>query len=173
MKYKVIGITGPAHCGKSTAASVIINSMPEYVESSFAEPIKEMLRYGLGLSKNQLYGNEKETVDPRYGASPRHMMQTLGTEWGRNLIHPDVWVKAMDEHLTAYTVIPDVRFENEAAFVRERGILIHIGRKRVIDGNHVSESGVELHDSDIKINNHWSFQEFQDNVNHVVRCFLK
>ena len=83
----VIGIAGPARCGKDTAADFIIEEHPQYVKASFADPLKDMLRVGLGLNAAQLYGNDKEGVDHRYECSPRHIMQTLGTEWGRQLIH--------------------------------------------------------------------------------------
>jgi len=167
--YKVIGIAGPAGCGKDTAADFLLNHLPHgYRKLSFAGPLKEMVRAGLGLSHDQLYGDKKEIVDERYGVTPRRIMQTLGTEWGRNLIHPDVWVKAMEAlHATpgyGELIIPDVRFENEANFVREHGVLIHIvGRHDGANGiveDHISETALTVEPADIIIQNKGNLNEY-------------
>jgi hypothetical protein len=38
------------------------------------------------------------------GVSPREMAQTLGTEFGRKLVNPDVWVMMTQEYLKAMQV---------------------------------------------------------------------
>jgi len=166
--YKIIGIAGPARRGKDTAANHIIHLRPAWEKASFADPIKAMLRVGLGLTDAQLHGNLKETYDPFYKRSPRHMMQTLGTEWGRELIGKNIWVNAMDKHLDSLGgtfLIPDVRFDSEADFVREHGTLIHIiGREHIIDSDHVSENPVTIHNSDILLNNNRSLVEYLTNI---------
>ncbi len=163
-KMIVIGIAGPARAGKDTAADHLMKRHA-LVKASFADPLKRMLRVGLGLTEAQLYGDQKETVDPYYGKSGRFMAQTIGTEWGRSMIHPDVWVLAMKRHMedsfvdgTYHTgfVIPDVRFENEAQFIREHGTLIHLrrtDRAGIDNAGHCSEVGVEVNDCDTVINN--------------------
>jgi len=173
MKCRVIGLAGPAHCGKNTASTVISALMPAYKEMSFADPLKQMLITGLALTREQVYGDKKEEVDSRYGCTPRHMMQTLGTEWGRALIGPDVWMLAMQQHLHPYTIITDVRFENEAAFVRERGILIHIHRAVRIGEEHLSEKGVEIKEGDIVVQNHGTLHEFYATMTSVVDARLR
>jgi hypothetical protein len=50
-------------------------------------------------------------------------MQTLGTEWGRKIIHPEIWLLAWKnsvEELGAYgnVVVDDVRFPNELAIIQ-------------------------------------------------------
>lgn len=156
----IIGIAGPARVGKDTAADYLIEVMPEYVKASFADPLKDMLRIGLGLDAAQLYGDDKEVVDHRYGCTPRHIMQTLGTEWGRQLVHGDIWVKAMAARCKSATIIPDIRFANEAQFVRERGVLLHIDGRGGIDGGHVSESGVEFQEGDLIVINDGGLGQF-------------
>ena len=128
-----------------------------------------MLRVGLGLTEAQLYGSQKDVHDAVYGCSPRKMLQTLGTEWGRELIDGDIWVKAMESHLGKLGgtfVIPDIRFENEAKFVREYGVMIHIrGRDDNIDETqHISESGVDIFGQDYIINNNKDLDFYLDEV---------
>lgn len=168
-KCHVIGIAGPAHCGKDTVADYLVKHAPQYHKVSFADPMKTMLGVGLGLTKEQLYGDLKETVDDRYGCSPRHMMQTIGTEWGREMIDPDIWVKAMLHHIHEPVIIPDVRFENEAAFVREHGTLIHIaGRDQGVGADHVSEAGVELQPGELVVVNDSSIAELYKQLDVII-----
>ena len=156
----VTGIAGPAGSGKDEVADAIVRLNPKYSKDSFAAPLKDMLRIGLSLSEEQISGGLKETVSPVYGRSPRNMMQTLGTDWGRQLVGDDVWLRAFDRRLKGNTVVSDVRFENEAAYVREHGVLIHVVRPRDLNttamgdnSSHVSESGIERHASDYVIQN--------------------
>ena len=176
-QYKVIGIAGPSGSGKDTAADFLLERLPhEYRKLSFAGPLKEMIREGLGLTHDQLYGSDKDTVDERYGVTPRRIMQTLGTEWGRKLVHPDVWVKAMESlhALPGYgeLVIPDVRFENEANFIREHGKLIHIvGRNDIKSAveSHVSEAGLTVEPADIIIQNKGNLNEYVAYLSEAIK----
>lgn len=54
--------------------------------------------------------------------SPRQLLQTLGTEWGR-AIDPDIWAKATLREAQKYekVVISDVRFLNEVDLINEAG----------------------------------------------------
>lgn len=170
---KVIGLTGPAGCGKDTAALYLRSLNPDYAIQSFAAPLKQMLAVGLGLTNAQLSGSQKEVIDLRYGCTPRHMMQTLGTEWGRDRVHSRVWLRAMSERLGPLTIIPDVRFEDEAEFVRERGILVHItGRAPMLTGRsagHVSEKGVDFKSGiDIVVHNTGALSDFYESLEREV-----
>jgi hypothetical protein len=59
---------------------------------------------------------------------PRHLLRTFGTDWGRELVHPDVWVRlamARVDRVAALTrrdvfSICGTRFPNELQAVRER-----------------------------------------------------
>lgn len=63
--------------------------------------------------------------------TPRLMMQLLGTEVGRDLFHPNIWVNALFKDYTSSSkwVITDVRFPNEKVAVENYGgMTIHIVR---------------------------------------------
>ena len=127
----IIGLTGKARSGKDTVADLLLAMLnPKYVKMAFADPMKDALQYGLGLTPEQLDGDLKDVEDQMYDCTPRRMMQTLGTEWGRELIHRDVWVIAMRKRVTSNTIISDVRFNNEADMVRDMGgRMIHVFRQ--------------------------------------------
>ena len=167
----IIGISGPAGAGKDTIADWIVQSTGQFRKVSFAAPIKAMLSVGLGLTHQQLYGNLKEVIEERYGKTPRDMMQTLGTEWGRRLVADDIWVQALlqDENI-GNVVIADVRFDNEAKLIRKKGgfIIGITGRKNEDVPDHASETGVTLAARDMIINNSSDLCDLIDVCNPIL-----
>src|SRR6516164_9279263 len=88
----VVGFAGRMHSGKTTAALELIRY--GFVRVRFAGPLKSML-HALGLTPAELDGDLKEQPCALLGGvTPRHAQQTLGTEWGRACITPEVWVNA-------------------------------------------------------------------------------
>ena len=150
-KMRLIGIAGPARAGKDTLCSYMLDNLDDdWSRSSFADPLKEMLR-AIGVDCSD---DAKAVVSDDYGVTPRHMMQTLGTEWGRHMIDGDIWVKAFARlNAGKCVIVPDVRFENEAELVREHGVLIHLVGRGGIEGNHVSENAIAFKPGDIVIDN--------------------
>lgn len=167
----MIGITGAARAGKDTVADLLLKRLPGYSKLSFADPMKEMLAVGLKLSHEQLYGHLKEVVDHRYGKTPREMMQTIGTEWGREMVHPDVWCNALKARAGSATVEADVRFENEAALIREHGVLIAVHRDgvRTDSPDHISEKGIKPVPGDFSISNNGSLASLEMKVDGIVK----
>ena len=133
------------------------------------------LHFGFSdVDADQFIRFDKEGCIPGIGASARHLMQTLGTEWGRDCVHPDVWVTACKTELARSTaklvVFDDVRFENEAALIRELGgFIIHIerGTWSPID-SHSSELGLVDMPEDSMIFNDESVSEFLEHVDAKV-----
>ncbi len=63
--------------------------------------------------------------------TPRMLMQMIGTEFGRNMVHPNLWVNSlMNEYKRQKWLVTDVRFPNEAKAIKDRGgILIRLDRE--------------------------------------------
>jgi len=61
----LIGINGYARSGKDTMADRLVEKHG-FKKVSFAEPMREMLQGIFGFTKDQLYGDLKETPDTRY-----------------------------------------------------------------------------------------------------------
>ena len=99
-----------------------------------------------------------------YG-TPRLAYQIFGTEVMRNLVHENFWIEAARIFCekNSNVIIPDVRFENEADFVRENGELIVIDRPdNSLDvGQHASEAGIKILESDHMIYNHGGLAAFE------------
>lgn len=161
---KLIALTGYAGSGKTTAAKHLVEAHG-FTLVKFAGPLKSMMRC-LGLGDREIEGDLKETPCAILGGkTPRHAMQTLGTEWGRALIHSDLWVNAAMEVVAdvldhgGRVVIDDMRFGNEAEAVRSRGgAIIHISRPGVGPVNaHPSEDN-PIHADWCIHNNYWEPQ---------------
>lgn len=173
----IIGIAGPARSGKDTVANFIIASRGGY-RYSFADPIREMVK-ALGIDMSEPYWQKhKEDIIPALGASPRRIMQTLGTEWGRQMINPNLWLILAQQRLLRHgagMIIPDVRFPNEADWVRKHGgLLIHLHRPNIEEVEaHVSENGVERAPSDALLFNTGTLEELQTAVRGLISVYDK
>lgn len=129
MTRKLIAFSGAAGAGKSEASNQAVAS--GYHRAKFANAIKEMLRTFLRYRgadettiERMLEGDLKGTSSEYFGGrTPRHAMQTLGTEWGRKLIHPDLWVVTEIDASSSFdhVVFDDCRFPNEVAAIKVAG----------------------------------------------------
>lgn len=162
----LIGLTGVMNAGKDTVANLIIARLPRGIRRySFATPLKAGVMAMFGWTPDQIEDRQfKEAIDPRWGFTPRKAMQLLGTEYGRNLLRDDLWVHAagnfVAESMRQYktTVITDVRFENEADWVRDQpgGVLLHVVNPEHdyrAPVAHVSEKGIKWTHEDEIIHN--------------------
>jgi cytidylate kinase len=156
---RLVALTGPAGSGKSTVARALaqhsrtyFNGHPVY-RHRVAGPLKAMLRT-LGLTEEQVDGADKEKPCALLGGkTPRHAMQTLGTEWGRGCIDPGLWLRAtmlvVERDLIAghTAVIDDLRFDNEAEAVHALGgMVVQLRRDGVqVTSEHASEAGLAAH----------------------------
>ncbi len=167
----VIALTGLAGSGKSTASKYLVEKNG-YQLVKFAGPLKDMLR-AIGLSESQIEGELKEEPCAwLQGATPRHAMQTLGTQWGRVCIGPSFWIELWVRRVNLIiaaggcVVVDDCRFPNEADEVRKLGGVVWqlVGRGGIA-GGHESEAGCGVPDMEIR-NTHGidRLQQLLDNV---------
>lgn len=163
-KYPVIGLTGVVGSGKDSVAE-IFSEQYRFIRLGFADPIYEMASIVTRTPAHVLQKREgKEVVLDRVNASPRKLMQTLGTEWGRQMIDENLWVNHLDSRLRSIEirtglnglVISDVRFQNEVDFVhRLGGEVWRVGRPNnpfAIGDKHASEKS-EFEVDDVIVNN--------------------
>ena len=174
-KFHLIGLTGYAGSGKDTTRALLEEH--GFIGLAFANPIRSMLRTllaGSGISDAWMDERElKEQVIPQLGVSYRHMAQTLGTEWGRSL-QPDLWLRLADAFMAEITessnkshfVISDVRFANEAAWVRERGgVIWRINRPQAAPVRpHQSEIEIDSVEIDRTLHNTGSIDKLREQV---------
>jgi len=177
MRNKVIGISGFARSGKDAIGEYITSNYGHYDKYSFADPLKEAVSNLFNIPLIDLYEGDRETILPEWGLSVRQILQRFGTECMRNNFGNDFWIKKaqtiVDELGNLKLVLPDVRFENEADFCRENGILVHIVRPdadgKVGDIGHASESGITQLKTDYYIHNNGTLEELYEKIDNLMK----
>lgn len=175
---RLIGLTGPTGSGKDTVADHLAG-VHGFVRLALADPIRHGLQAMLKLPDEVFSGRDlKELPVTWIGRSPRQLMQTLGTEWGRRHIDDDIWMRVADRRIKTILqgwphvsgiVVTDIRFANEAAWLRRSGGYIwHItGRSLPPAGEaaaHSSEAGIVYQPGDVIIANVGTIDDLEDNI---------
>lgn len=129
----LIGLTGRAGAGKDTVRRILEDDHG-FWGMAFADPVRDMARALLShvYAEHAVERRElKEVAVPVLGVSYRQIAQTLGTEWGRQMIRPSLWIdiamsKARLSASRGHTriVISDVRFPDEMEAIRGMGGVI-------------------------------------------------
>lgn len=140
----ILGIAGRKGAGKSTASKALEKA--GFYRDSFAAPLRKFVADICGYSLEQLDKNKQTPIMWLDGLTPREMMQQFGTECGRGL-HPELWLLSLSMRLPQDrpVVIEDVRFPNEAEWIRDQGgYVIEIERPGLEwDGDtHASETPI-------------------------------
>ena len=180
----IVAFTGPKGSGKDTAAKVLDG----YTNVKFAGALKAMmaalLKYS-GCPSDKLdywiEGQGKEEACPYLnGISPRHAMQTLGTEWGRKCMNENFWVQITEKHIRneglSKVVITDMRFPNERSMVEALGgVTVKIRPANFsINDAHESERHVMSMSTDIDVFNDFSgVDNFQTLIKSILDGFVK
>jgi len=172
----IVGITGRANAGKNETARLL--GATHTIE--FAEPLYRMISVLTDTPAWKLKDRAfKEQIIPWLGKSPRQLLQTLGTDWGRDLICPDLWIKvakmkaqaivAETMYSSRQTIIAftDLRFDNEAEMVVNElgGVVwetIRPGAATCV--GHVSEAGISRRLIDRTLVNAGTLDEFREVV---------
>ena len=147
----IIGIAGYKSSGKDTAGSVL-TEMFGFNKMSFAAPIKDLVANTFDLSRSMLDGTTSYSRELReqelpqvFNKTPRFLLQVIGTGF-RDLVHPDVWVKIVEEKYKVqnnHVVITDVRFPNEVEMINKHGFVIGIKRQGFNGDQHISERALD------------------------------
>jgi len=172
LDMNIVGFAGYVGSGKTLAASFV----PGAHCLQWADPIYAGLSAMLEIPESVLRDRtQKEREISVAGATvtPRQLLRTLGTEWGRDLVDPDLWVRLTMhrvEQLHAEAVsetfaVCGTRFPNEVDAIRRRGgVVIWIERPGIVAGPHVSDRLIGPGDCDGVIDNDGAVDELRDRV---------
>jgi hypothetical protein len=181
MTPRLIGLAGRAGTGKSTIARLLCEQHA-FVEIALADPIKRALAAMLGLTSAYFHDpfTKDMPIDWLRNTTPRRLMQTLGTGWGRQIIADDLWLilaRRRIERLTAQAahmhiagiVISDLRYADEAAFVRAQGGTVwHIVRPAPPVEAHSSEAGITAQPGDRTCDNTGDLDRLETTLDHLL-----
>ena len=168
----LIGITGFRGSAKDVVAKMIQSNFPEGSETwsnttwdkikfpdsqftvkKFAGKLKQMICVLLGCTLKELESQEFKKKE-FFGKTVRELLQTIGTEWGRDLINSEIWVESLflewlprcytegrkycaklsmsnpdnpcqdESECLPNWIISDVRFPNEVQAIKDRGGIV-------------------------------------------------
>lgn len=135
----IVGLVGFIGAGKGTVADLLVQRH-DFEKESFANSVKDAVSVIFGWNRALLEGDTPDSRDWReqddeYWSkklgkpfSPRLALQLMGTEAGRDVFHPDLWVhtaiRRCENAPWHNYVIADVRFPNEINAIREAGGVI-------------------------------------------------
>lgn len=133
----LLGLCGAAGAGKSTVAAYLEEQFA-FAQIALADPIVDMigaLFAAAGVDGAWMVERALKEQPTTLGVSYRRLAQTLGTDWGRQIVAPDLWLRVAAARLASpalqheHVVVSDVRFPNEAAWLTARGgVLVRVLR---------------------------------------------
>lgn len=175
---RLIGLYSPApQSGKTFAATVMAHQGFQLV--SFAEPLKRMACEFLthfGYRQDEaikLVWADKHRLIPEIGITARQLLQRLGTEFGRQQIADDIWIRCWKARVEQHdrVVTDDVRFLNEAEAVKAAGGQMWMIRRpgALHDWQHASEGALDQWDRfDVVIDNDGSLEQFRRQIDKAL-----
>jgi hypothetical protein len=175
----IVGVIGKKQSGKSAIGKHLVSKGYEVLPMAYT--LKRMLQE-MGVPHQHLYGSEEEKETPLEmlgGKTARRAMQTLGTEWGRDIIDFDLWAKMWTKKVKQMMaegqnniVCDDVRMYNECDAVENiGGILIYVQRPGVDSGDgHFSEIHIENLPYHYIVVNSGTLDDLREKVDDIIRC---
>jgi hypothetical protein len=184
----IIAISGKKGSGKSTCSELFLQE--GFYLDSFANTVKDVASLIFNFPRERLEGISesdrtwRETPDKDFSAllgrsfRPRDALTLIGTEFGRDLIHPNIWIKTLIDRYkirqNANLVITDLRFENEFVEIKKlNAITIRINRNNIPKSEHISETALDQKDSegefDYYIQNDGSIEELKEKIKDIIK----
>ena len=176
---KLIALTGAAKSGKSTIAKYLSKGTDSrygthvpFARARFSGTLKKMLMQIPDVTEDMIEGSLKEEPQEIFGGrTPREVMQTLGTEWGRDSVYSKIWLDAWERSVSnlTYVVVEDLRYLNEAELIKNRGGKIwRIKRPDYQCIGHISETEMEGIEPDLVIRNSGSVEELHAMIDRIL-----
>ena len=140
----IVGLVGFIGAGKGTVADLLVERH-NFFKESFANSVKDSCAAVFGWDRAMLEGDTPESRawreqpdqwwSDKLGRefSPRLALQLMGTEAGRDVFHPDLWVHTVlrrcEQAPYNNYVIADVRFPNEINAIKDSGgVVVRVRR---------------------------------------------
>lgn len=180
----LIGLSGYARSGKDAAATFLVAR--GFKRIALADTLRDILyttdpfvpSHDIRNIHTPVYVTRLSALVDEVGwdkakSNPevRRLLQVLGTEAGRNILGEDVWVNhALGSYDNSDVVVTDVRFRNEAEFIRSKGgLVVRIERPGVGPVNdHSSDNGLLGYHFDTTIVNDGRLNDLRESILKVI-----
>lgn len=180
---QLIGLAGAAGAGKDEVGQALVAK--GWKRRAFADKVRDFLyamnppvpheegveAYSLAVEVD-MFGWDEVKKYP----GVRELLQRCGTEAGRHILGPDVWVSALFQDEAGWdapVVITDVRFPNEAQAIKDRGgLVVEVRRPKqiLISGtDHISENALKDWDFDVVVLNTGTVEDLHKSAECLLR----
>jgi hypothetical protein len=180
LMLSLIGLGGYATSGKDVVADLLVKEFG-YHKTFMSAPLEaalialnpiifpsSKLRYA-EFHRSAGYEETKKNVEVRT------LLQKLGTEVGRKLIHEDVWVEVVFRDILTWlnegkkVVVTGIRYPNELVALRAlNGTAVWVDRGRAPVNSHSSDNALGINDFDESLLNKTSLTAFKK----VIRAWV-
>lgn len=162
-------------------------SFSGWKQISFADKIKDITCIIIGCTREQLEDREfkekelgeewsynewyNESTYSVIKLTPRKIMQIIGTDFGRQMIHSNIWINSTFNNYknSDNWIITDVRFPNEAKAIKDKkGFLIRINRDSFKNFKHLSEIALDNYQFDYIIDNNSTIEDLTVKVKEIL-----
>ncbi|AKE44634.1 deoxynucleoside monophosphate kinase [Sinorhizobium phage phiM9] len=177
----IVGLIGYKNAGKTQITQAFRGLYPELPVRmiGFSNPLYKMLGV-LGITEDEIQDKpNRNTPHPKLGGkSIQFALNSLGTDWGRKMIHENIWTdRAMDDaqsHLINFA--DNVRFPNEFDAVIDRdGLTVAIINPNVCDDGTAPEAHIaDLQEqADYKLFNDPAKKSLNDCANELYQAIIQ
>jgi hypothetical protein len=134
------------------------------------------LGYDAEQIERRVEGELKELCHGSIGMTTRRVMETLGTDWGRQMVREDLWTMIMSKkierlmHQGHSVLVEDVRFPNEYGLLsRFQATLVKVIRPGARGGTKGYEGQLDHFDFDHVIDNTGTLDELRSKALSLVQ----
>ncbi|MBF0245422.1 MAG: hypothetical protein HQL31_09155 [Planctomycetes bacterium] len=183
----IIAAHGFKQSGKDTFGELLVSEYG-FQRVAFADKVKTAIHVIFDIPLDLLHGDEAAKESPtrvRWSDLPglkppldepareylrvRELMQVFATEICRKQM-PDIWCRVADIQPERNTVVTDVRFANEALYLKGLGALIvKLHRPGAPRGLHESEAGLAAELIDHELDNDGTLESFHRKSRALLR----
>jgi hypothetical protein len=192
----LLAVLGRKRSGKDTFSDYI-HEKYGFIKYAFADPLKKGIQSFFNLSNEQLYDEKlKETIDSRWGVSPRTLFQIIGTDIFQHsiksflpqlkgeprthwvLLFKEWYIELKKKDPNTLVIISDARFLHELEEIKELGgVIIKIIRpsSEINNDLHQSENEIDKIPDNLinyEINNNSTLTNFYQNIDDIVSKLL-
>jgi len=156
----IIGISGKMGSGKDYYADKLLKKFVNSIKICFADQLKVIVATKYNIDIKLLFGDktqEHRELLQETGQDERKIDKKIWIKYTNN------WIKLYQMRGFKYIIISDVRYKNEANYIKQKGgivIRIHAPKRNLqrlqkenSNGNHISEIDLDDYKFDYTINN--------------------
>lgn len=168
---RLVGIHGKPHTGKDTFANTLVRYGFKRVGPG--DFVKKAAAAMFDIDIENFYIEElKDAYDPYWQMTHREMLQFVGKESSRDVFGEDFWMRHVARAFNVLPdtepgfVLPDIRYQNEVEWVKDRGgVILYIKRDVRVEASnetHPADQGLPESIADVVIENNGTIKELHD-----------